>query len=338
MISISDFQDFSLSTVDISEFEKTRICFLGGTGFIGTWLVSALNYLSIKQDVPVEMTVYTRDRQRAQQKFPRESFGKLKIIEFDFFNGSCDLGMHDFFVNGATPTSTKPDALSKEIFYYPTINAITSIIQAAKKYGNNPRVLNLSSGAVYGAQSMDMTLRPEGEAKKLEFSDDDYLAAKLVSEDMLKNPDVRQILKATSPRLFSFYGPGLPIDQHFAIGNFVRDGLMGIPIRINGNPETRRSYMFPTDLVVWLIKSILNPKDENLNVGSQDSISMFDLGMLISNLTHKRGVEVLNPKTPPNNYVPKTEIFRSIYDVKENVGIETGLNLWLSHLAHQKKS
>lgn len=338
MISISDYPGSTLGELDISEFEGTSVCFLGGTGFIGTWLVSALNQLSAAQGLQVNMTIYTRDKQRARRKFPRESFSALKIMEFDFANGFCDLGMHDFFVNGATPTSTKPSLHSKEIFYSPTLNAIQSIIESAEKYGNHPRVLNLSSGAVYGDQSMHMNLRPEGKAKKLELSDDHYRASKIVGEDMLRNPEVRKILKATSPRLFTFYGPGLPTDQHFAIGNFIRDGLSGNPITIKGNPETRRSYMFPVDLVVWLLKSILDPHDVNMNVGSEDSISMLDLAAMISNLTHKKGVVILNPETPPNNYVPKTEIFRSIYNVKESVTLETGLISWLAYLLRIKST
>jgi nucleoside-diphosphate-sugar epimerase len=94
--------------------------------------------------------------------------------------------------------------------------------------------------------------------------------------------------------------------------------------------------MFPVDLVVWLLKSILDPRDVNMNVGSEDSISMFDLAAMISNLTHKKGVVILNPETPPNNYVPKTEIFRSIYNVKETVTLEAGLISWLAYLLRQK--
>ena len=336
MISISDFQDSTLRGLDLSKFSGKSICILGGTGFIGTWLVSTLNHLNLTQDVRVDISIFTRDEKRARARFPRESFNNLKIFEFDFSIGVCDLGIYDFFVNGATPTSTKPGAQSKDIFFLPTINAITSVIDSAKKYQNNPRVLNLSSGTVYGDQSMDLMLRPEGEAKVLKSSDDDYRASKIVCEDLLNDSDVRQILRATSPRLFTFYGPGLPINQHFAIGNFMRDGLSGTPIRINGNPKTRRSYMFPTDLVNWLLKSMLDPRTENLNIGSEFGISMLDLATLVSSVTSQKGVVLLNPTIPANNYVPSTRNFRSIYNVRESISLGEGLGLWAEWLSRQK--
>jgi dTDP-glucose 4,6-dehydratase len=336
MISISDFADSTLNGIDISKFRQANICILGGTGFVGTWLTESLNYLSVIHDIQLKLTIYTRDKSAALSKFPRATFESVTIEEFDFALGTRDLGMHDFFVNGATPTSTRPGVNSRQIFYLPTINVISSIIESARKYGNCPRVLNLSSGTVYGHQPMEMKLRPEGPAKTLEDSDDDYRASKIVSEEMLALVNDQKFLKATSPRLFTFYGPGLPINQHFAVGNFIQDGLNGAPIRVQGSPSTQRSYMFPTDLVSWLLKSIVDPKDGDFNIGSESSISMLELATLVSELTSKKGVVLLKPDTPANNYVPNTEFFRSVYQVKENTGLHEGLTKWINWILKQK--
>ena len=336
MISISDFADSTLNGIDISKFRQSSICILGGTGFIGSWLTESLNYLSAVQDVELQLTIYTRDKSAALSKFPRAKFKSVTIEEFDFALGTRDLGMHDFFINGSTPTSTKPGVNSRQIFYLPTINAISSIIESARKYGNCPRVLNLSSGAVYGHQPMEMKLRPEGPAKTLDHSDDDYRASKIVSEEMLALVNDQKVLKAASPRLFTFYGPGLPINQHFAVGNFIKDGLNGAPIRIQGSPSTQRSYMFPTDLVSWLLKLIVDIKNEDFNIGSESSISMLELATLVSELTSKKGVVLLKPETPANNYVPSTEYFRSVYQVKENIGLQEGLTQWIKWILKQK--
>lgn len=337
MIALSHFVESGLKGVDISKFHQTKICLLGGTGFIGTWLVKSMNYLSLECGIRIDLTIYARNKASALIKFPPATFRNLTIEEVDFSKGSSALGKFDFFINGATPTSTKPGADSKEVFFLPTINAISSIIDSARRYQNHPKVVNLSSGTVYGDQPMHLALRPEGPAKVPDLSDDDYRAAKISSEGMLSSPDVVQILKATSPRLFTFYGPGLPLDKHFAIGNFVRDGLKGLPIRVQGSPDTRRSYMFPSDLVAWVLKSILDPKIECMNIGSEISFTMLDLATLISEMTSKKGVALLDPSTPANNYVPSTEIFRSTYDVKETFGLESGLTLWLQWLVEQDK-
>jgi nucleoside-diphosphate-sugar epimerase len=93
--------------------------------------------------------------------------------------------------------------------------------------------------------------------------------------------------------------------------------------------------MFPTDLVVWLLKSVIDPKIENVNIGSEISMTMLDLASMISQLTSKKGVTLINPSTPASNYVPSTEVFRSIYGVNETIGLENGIKLWLEWLLNQ---
>jgi nucleoside-diphosphate-sugar epimerase len=337
MISISDYSSLALNDIDLGEFHDTNVCLLGGSGFIGTWLVTALHQLNQVQGIRVDLTIYTRDKAKTLIAFPNASFKRLRIEEFDFSKGTCDLGMFDFFFNGATPTSIKPGSDSKSIFFDPTINAVQSIIDSAKKYGNYPRVLNLSSGAVYGDQPMELSHRLEGAAKDLQSSDDDYRASKIVSEQKLASPEIIEVMRSSSPRLFTFYGPGIPLDKHFAIGNFIRDGLNGQPINVQGNPNTRRSYMFPADLVSWLLKAILNPQTTNLNVGSENSVTMLEIASMVSNLTSKKGVALLCPTTVANNYVPSTKNFRSIYSVEESIDLEKGLGLWAEWLTRKQQ-
>ena len=324
----------SLQGLDISRLHNSSVCILGGTGFIGTWLVSTLNHLDRDHDLKIKVTVYTRDILKASIKYPKDRYPGVFLKEFDFLKGTKDLGEFDYIINGATPTSSKPGINTKDIFFYPTMNAINSIILTAKSRQNFPKVLNLSSGAVYGPQSLGNSHRREETVSNVEYPDD-YQQAKFESECELSKSESLQVLTPISPRLFAFYGPGLPIDKHFAIGNFIRDGLAGRPVRILGNPNTRRSYMYPTDLVAWLLKSMINPTPGNFNVGSEESISMVELATHISNITSRKGIEIVNPTIPPTNYVPSTELFRSKYDVVETVPLTKGLHCWKSWLTSQ---
>ena len=317
----------ALQGLDLTKLRNKSICLLGGGGFIGSWLVSTLNQLDRYCDLKVKITIYTRDIAKASLKFPRDLYNRVSLMEFDFLTGTCDLGVFDYIVNGATPTTPRPGITTEDLYFHPTMNAIRSIIGTAQSRQNFPKVLNLSSGAVYGSQPLDISHRSEEMVGELEGVDD-YQRAKYQSELELSTPDVLQVLTPISPRLFAFYGPGLPINQHFAIGNFIRDGMEGRPIRILGNPNTRRSYMFPTDLVAWLLKSLVNPKVGYFNVGSEESISMAELATLISDMTSRKGFELLNPEIPPSNYVPSTKLFRAAYEVRETVSLSEGLTNW----------
>ena len=143
---------------------------------------------------------------------------------------------------------------------------------------------------------------------------------------------VAGLINCISPRLYAFAGPGIVLDEHFAVGNFLRDGTEGKQIAINGNPSTMRSYMYPTDLTIWILTALLKPKYLNVNIGSEIPISMLDLANLISDMTSKKGVKILGDDKVDSNYVPSTLCFIQNYLVSEQIDLSNGLERWIEWL------
>jgi dTDP-glucose 4,6-dehydratase len=131
-------------------------------------------------------------------------------------------------------------------------------------------------------------------------------------------------------RCWAFCGPHLPLDAHFAIGNFIGDVLRRKPISIQGDGTPRRSYLYGADLAIWLWTMLFRaPSLTPINVGSDEDVSIFELAQKIA--------EVLNPDTvirvagspapssAPSRYVPSVNCAKELLGLKQTVSLEESI-------------
>ena len=334
----SDLDEILQTVGSFEKFRDSRILILGGTGFVGTWIISALLHANEVFSLNLSINVITRDLAGARLKLKLKIDDPVSLIEFNLKEPAYLLeNSFDYYIHAATPSLVATGSADEGSVSAASFGGAHTISENISKFSNSPSVLHTSSGAVYGKQEFDEKLRLESPAKPSSVLSNQYAKAKVSTEEFLNDLQSKSGARITNPRLFAFAGPRIELNEHFAIGNFMQDGMAGNKILIKGSPETLRSYLYPTDLTAWLILLIANPSSENLNIGSETSYSMLQLATLVSTLTSKRGFQLLEPDSEASIYVPSTSKTREILKVKERVSLEDGLERWIKWLKLTKK-
>lgn len=301
----------------------SRLFITGGTGFIGKWLLASLLHAKDKSDVKISIDVLTRNPGSTLARWPAEfAKGKLHLVAGDITK-PIDLDSDpDYIVHGAADTSSHltPHEVGKAITDG-TRNIINIVANSSVD-----RLLFLSSGAVYD----DLGLKTPFAESQLnlpahELNSTNYSTSKQLSESML-NSDPS--IKAVTARCFAFVGPYLPLDRTFAIGNFIADSISHRKTAIRGDGLGTRSYMYTSDLVIWLWRLLLNGEvDSAYNVGSDRETTIASLAQTVAKVTgNSQGVTIQNREQSAHRsyYVPNVSRAQDL-DLDIHINLETAI-------------
>ncbi len=132
-------------------------------------------------------------------------------------------------------------------------------------------------------------------------------------------------------RCFAFVGPYLPLDRHFAIGNFIRDGLNDGPIHVKGDGTPFRSYLYAADLAVWLWTILFRGETcRPYNVGSETGISIKSLADMAACISGNEReviiVEECKPGRISDRYVPSTQRARNELGLSQEFAVQESMS------------
>lgn len=322
------------ATVDVwEELRGCRLFVTGGTGFFGCWFLESFAWANEKLELDASVVVLTRNISQFEKKAPHLvinpsiQFHVGDIRTFNFPEGNFSHIIHAA-ATSAVATFHGEDPLEK----FDTVVSGTRRVLDFAVQCNARTILYTSSGAVYGKQPYGMTHITEdycGAPVPFEVSSvwgESKRAAELLCACYAQKYD----LEVKVARCFSFVGPYLQSDIHYAIGNFISDGLEGRVIKVNGDGTPHRSYLYAADLVIWLW-TILVRGDSCVpyNVGSEDSISIAELAQTVAR-NFNFPVEVAIAKSPlPNcltdRYVPSTKRAQQSLGLKEYVDLNQAI-------------
>lgn len=284
---------------------------IGGSGFFGKSILDAYKRGLLEKFSIDRIYIFARNAKALKLTNPELINESVVLVNGDIT--SCSkVPFAEFVIHAAASTDASryisaPESEKKNI-----LAGTLNFCKLAKLFLKKSKILYVSSGAVYGASSSEMLLFSEEDdficAEKIPEAKRHYAVAKRDSENeivLLGNSG----LSVTVARCFAFIGKYLPRDQHFAIGNFIQDGINQRSIVVNAKNRVYRSYMHADDLVYWLlaILSKASPECPIYNVGSSEAVEIRDLGVMISkHYSVDVSMQPLND-SPTDYYIPSIE-------------------------------
>lgn len=322
----------------------------GGTGFFGRWLLESFAYANAALELQAKIVVLSRDPERFKMSAPhlgRDAgimFVQGDVQTFDAAHVRAQLGRDapqgfGLVIHAATEASAKLNSENPLLM----IDTIVQGTRAALEFAvatEAKRFLLMSSGAVYGPQPSDMTHLPEdyGGGPDPANGASAYGEGKRLAELLCACFHQQHGLEPIIARCFAFVGPFLPLDAHFAIGNFIRDALRGGPICVRGDGTPFRSYLYAADLAIWLWTLLLTSAPMRpYNVGSSGDLTIAQLAEAVRAAVnpHLR-IEVATSApvgAPPSRYVPSTTRAVTELALSETISLPDAIKRTARHAA-----
>jgi dTDP-glucose 4,6-dehydratase len=320
-----------------AELKHARLFMTGGTGFIGCWLLEALRQADRKLGLGLRVTVLTRDPAAFHRKAPHlASYESFRFVAGDVTNFAIPDQSFSHLIHAATDASAELNEKDPRRMFETVVQGTRRALDFANEKKVR-RCLFLSSGAVYGRQPWEMERVAEDWIGAPDCTDpkNAYAEGKRAAE-MLCGIYAKQFgLKIAIARIFALLGPYLSLDIHFAAGNFILDAMQGKPVIVQGNGLPCRSYLYASDLTVWLLNMLVRAAPgKPYNVGSDESVSIRDLAQRTSQLLGTGEFKVLGAADTgwnPGRYVPKTDLVSRELGLYRTVSLDEAIRrtaLW----------
>ena len=314
------------------ELAGAKLFITGGTGFYGSWLIETLIAANDQLDLGASAVVLSRHPESFLQKSPHLRGRKdLGFIAGDVRNFDFPEGQFSHVIHAATEASAKLNREDPLLMIDTIVEGTRRALEFAVHCGAH-QFLNTSSGAVYGdiPASIGPVLESFMGGPDVSNPKWAYGEGKRLSELLCAIYADKYGLETKNVRCFATIGPGLPLDTHFAIGNFIADALAGREIIIQGDGSAVRSYIDIADLTVWLWHVLVfGESKQAYNVGSEEGYSIRQIAEKVRDvLVPGLPIKVMGKPLPnqlASHYVPSTAKAREQLGLSLHVPIDESI-------------
>ena len=321
------------------ELRGQRILITGATGFFGCWLLESFAWANRRLNLHAHAVGVARNSGRLAEKAPHLAQNPaITLHAADVRHGDFPQGTFSHVIHAATEASAKVNNEAPLVMFDTIVEGTRRALQFSIASSVN-RFLFVSSGAVYGTQPPQLALVGESfEGGPDPLNPTSAYAEGKRSAEMLCSLAASPRFVTTVARCFAFVGPYMRLDAHFAIGNFIADRLHRGPIRVHGDGTPVRSYLYASDLMIWLWTILFQGQSRRAyNVGSEEALNIATLAREVAAaLPPEVDVNIASagmPGTLGHRYVPCTARAREELGLRADVPLREAIcrtHAWFS--------
>ena len=264
----------------LDALRQSELVVIGGTGFVGSWIAEMVATLNDEYQFGIKLSLISRSTDQFATRLPHLAHrSDLQLIKSDV----RQLGQFPMDADWVIHAAANPDVRTHASNPLDTASVIVdgtmSVMRTAERLGRLKKLLYLSSGLVCGSQPVSVKGVPEN-AQGAPSPDASFIYpnAKRFAETLCSAARAQSRIPVLVARPFSFIGPYQSLDTPWAQTTFLSDALRGHPIRLQGDGQVVRSYLYGSDAAYWFLRILtVGQSGDVVNVGSPVGISLQDL-------------------------------------------------------------
>jgi nucleoside-diphosphate-sugar epimerase len=336
----ADFENIATSIPrEIENFVASNVVISGATGFVGKWVIGAWYHASLETERTGKLLISSRNPDAIFDTYPfLKGHPRVQLCRSDIRSFEIPRDFQEpIVIHGATSASEQLNLLDPREMVDVIVNGARQLTESCKKAGAK-KLVNLSSGAVYGYGELGRP--PFGEeclgGPDISNPRNAYHESKRLSELLISVFANESQSEAVSLRLFTFVGPFLPLDRHFAVAMFIREALETGRIIVKSGGNSIRSYQYGRDLAKYIVgASVRKMNFPAYNVGSEAAISIGDLALSVAKCVGP-GTEVITAGSDTagtaSSYVPNTSLIRAELAIGDELELGSSLERTIEHI------
>lgn len=302
--------------------EGKTVLITGGSGFIGSYIVAAIDLLNRKRlSKPcrvISLDIYITGQNSRNNLIREIDSEHISFIRHDVRTPFELDGPVDYIISAAGVAS--PVYYKK--FPIETIEGTIFGIKNALEMARQKKVrgiLYFSSSEIYGDPGPNFIPTPETYKGNVSSIGERscYDESKRVGETMCRAFFVVHKVPVRIVRPFNVYGPGMKSTDYRVIPTMLSRGLQGKELTVHDKGNQTRTFCYITDAVAGFFKVLLKGRDgEVYNVGNDaEEINMLALAETIASSVFQNKVHV-KLVSYPENY-PQDEPMRRCPDLSK---------------------